>query len=177
MKKLSTIMILAAAFIAALVFSGCNRDTKYVEVGDPIVVEESISLACGVPFMVRAVAPNEDTNVSIEYGDINETYVNEYGIDVFYMVGYECPVEEPTEVEPEDGICPAGWEFANDCATVCTPIEEICLTESLCGEGTILDDNNTCQIDSSPDMGICGEGTELDENGTTCIITPVPEPI
>lgn len=149
----------------ALVLVGCNNDTKNVEVGEPLEVNEQIALECDTPFSINVIAPNENTNVTV--GDDNHT--SEFGLDVSYMVYWECPIPEETEREPVDGVCDEGWEFANDCATVCTPIEEVCLADSLCGEGTYLDENNTCQVDDRPDVGECGEGTELIEG----VCTPI----
>lgn len=148
--------------IMAVALAGCNNNkTEYIEVGETLEVEQNVTLECEQPLTVMVTGENEDTNVTFQYKDDNETYISEFGVDISLVVGYPCPDDNVTEMEPEDGVCPDGWEFANDCATVCTPIEEVCLTESLCGDGTYLDENNTCQIDDRPDTGECGRGTKL----------------
>lgn len=159
MKKILVLGALAFALV------GCNNSkTEYVEVGDELLVEETIELKCDTP--ITFTSKSLDGNVTVNYDGEDSNYTSEFGIDVTYSVFYPCPETVPTEVEPEDGLCPEGYEFANDCATMCTLVEEVCLTESICGEGTILDDNNTCVIDDTPPMGVCGDGTELDDNGT-----------
>lgn len=162
MKKILALVAMA------LVLAGCN-DTKTVTeyVGEPEVVEYNIEMVCDVPLMVDAQLL--DDNITVQLGEDNETHANEFGVDFALIANYACPEPEETEREPVDGVCDEGWEFANDCATVCTPIVEVCLTESLCGEGTFLDENNTCQIDNSPEIGICGEGTELVDGNCTVI--------
>lgn len=156
-----------ALMVMALVLAGCNNSTEYVEVpvGEVQVVEKEVILECDMPLLVSAILT--DDNITVQYDEDNETFSNEFGVDFSLIALYPCPIPPITEVEPEDGICPAGWEFATECSTVCTEIEEIAVT---CGEGTIMDENNTCVCDTSPDIGICGEGTELDDNGTCVII-------
>ncbi len=104
----------------------------------------------------------------------------------------EEPVKPPAVVQPsEDGNCPENYQL-NDCGDKCllitnginlVPINGVCPSgytsnecntlcvknpECKCGDGTTLDENNTCV----PVVKECGEGTELDSETGLCEIIP-----
>ena len=159
MKK---ILLLGAM---ALVLVGCNNGTTVVvEPGEPIVIDETLSLECGVPFDLTAYS----------LGDSNVTYngdelLSEVGMELAFSVVTPCIVvdENVTNVPDENGDCGEGYKLT-DCNTC------VALPAISCGEGTVLDEEtNTCLV-APEEVHPCGEDTEWNDETQLCEV-PVVE--
>jgi len=155
------------AGLLALGLAGCNNsDTRIVvEPGEPIVIDDNLSLECGVPFDLTAFSLG-DSNVTYN----GEELLSEFGMDLKFTVVTPCIIvdENVTEpIVPVDGKCPEGYKVT-DCNTC------VVLPPLSCGEGTIEDnETNTCIV-APEEVHPCGEDTEWNDETELCEI-PVVE--
>ncbi len=150
MKRLD-LGILGGALLTLMLVVGCNDDNHrdLIEPGEVLVVSEQVVMECDQPFTFKAGGKFIDTNVSVEYNGTKETYNEDWGIDVGYVVITPCiPCEEnnvtTTVIDPTkpiDGNCGCGYEL-NDCGTLCVESQG-----TLCGEGTELNaTSGACEV-------------------------------
>ncbi len=156
MKRLDLGMI-GIALITLLMATGCNNDRSTVELGEPLVVTEQVTLKCDTPFSFKVIGSFQDTNVSTEYNETKESYIGEFGVDISYTVVTPCiPCEEnnatTTVIDPTkpiDGNCDCGYEL-NDCGTLCVESQGI-----KCGEGTEYNTTSkSCELIPPLECGI-----------------------
>ncbi len=189
MKKILGLIVLAFMLI------GCDNDSAItVKPGDPLVVLENIVMECDVPFEFKTVGSSDDTIVGVREGEgtviiltsedgepvtsqTNVTiYESEWGVDVGYSIITPCPepidenITEP--VVPINGECPEGYEVSNCDASQCIAVDVPVQLPIECGEGTELDDNNTCIIIPVEPPIECGEGLQLNPTTGLCDIIP-----
>ena len=171
-----------ASLVAAVVMTGCNKSKTHTveeEVGEPVVASKQIISKCDVPTVFKVVAEEYNlADITIENGDENLTFGNEFGMDITVTVITPCedapennctvtPPVDPTI--PVEGNCKEGWEL-NDDGDKCTKIVE----PPVCEEG-LVPDEETGECVKKEEPITCGEGTKLDDDNKTCVsIIPVP---
>ena len=126
MKKLG---IAGIALVGLLVLTGCNNDHDNrigVEPGDQLVVTEQVQTNCDEPITFKASGKFLDTNVSVENNETVETYNEEWGVDITYVVVTPCIKEEACILPLE---CDKGFEIVND---LCLPVRYVPFKDDEC---------------------------------------------
>ena len=190
--------ILVASLLAGmLLITGCNDsdDVPIREAGDPLVVNQVVEMECDVPFAFRSYGLAWSSALGVREGyqdvqtlqyEIDEELIPEDGttiyhdrdgIDIKFVVITPCEdkniSKDPKEpIVAVDGVCPDGYEVSNCDASKCVAVLTEPVEPIICGEGTVLDDNNTC-IPTPPVE--CGEGLVADPETGLCGIAPEEE--